>query len=393
MTRKISVVMLMIVAGVLMVSADVAADSRMERAQNGAARRAIADHTTAVAALEPVGGAEGWGRVMVKDMALSDGGMRRVAAIHLLGLVPDATYTVVVDDVTLAEVAADANGDAQVKLSSDDEDLPPVPEDLPLAGELLLATVVDASGAPTLEGAFDSRSYGFAGPQDLVYYDRIHLEAMDDFTNRGIARVSRDGDDVQSFETRACGLETGEMYEIRIDGLAAGQVTADSVGQAALELSTADVDNPLATGALGAIEDYVLVEWVWLSQSTGDTVVLAGYFTGENRVGAGQSRDRQGDGDGEYGDGDNGSHGDNDNGSGDGSGEGGPHGDGDCDGSGEGDCDGSGEGGPHGDNGSGDGDGEGGPHGDGDCDGSGEGGADGECDGSGPNGNTDNDDS
>jgi hypothetical protein len=314
-----------------------------------------------------------------------------VAAIHLLGLEPDALYTVVVDDALLAEVATDANGDAMFKMSSDDEDLSSVPEGLPLAGELLLAIVEDASGAPTLEGAFDSRSYGFAGPQDLVYYDRIHLEAMDDSTTRGIARVSRDGDDVQRFETRACGLETGEMYEIRIDSVAAGQVTADSVGQAALELSTADVDNPLATDVLGAIEGYVLVEWVWLSQSTGDTVVLAGYFTGENRVGAGQSRDRQGDGDGEYGDGENGSHGDNDNGGGDGSGEGGPHGDGECDGSGEGECDGSGEGGPNGDNdngsgnGSGDGSGDGGPNGDGDCDGSGDGG-DGECDGSGPNG-------
>jgi hypothetical protein len=272
----------------------------------------------------------------------------------------------------------DDSGDARLRLSPDEESAGPVPEELPLAGELVLAVVEDPTGATVLEGEFESRSYGFAGPHDLVYYERIALDPVDDYARRGIARVSRDGDDIQRFESRACGLELGEMYEIRIDGNPAGQVTADSVGHAAIELSTADVDNPLATDVLGPIEDYVLVEWVWLSQSLGDTTALTGSFTGENRTGGDRRREGGGGGcEGEdCGPGDNGNGGGNgdENGGnghqGDGSGDGdqnnhggdagdddenGHHGDGECDGSGDGECDGgrgSGDDGPNGGNGS-----------------------------------------
>jgi hypothetical protein len=383
MTRRVFTTLLITAAAALTVAADAAGESRMERSQHGYARRAIADHTTAVAALEPVGSAEGWGRVMVKDMALSDDGLRRLAAIHLLGLEPEAVYRVIVDGVVLAELDTDAIGDAQLRLDPDDETAPQVPEELPLADELLNAVVEDASGAAVLQGDFVSRSYGFAGPNDLVHYERIELVPIDDYARRGIARVSRDGEDVQRFETRACGLEAGEMYEILIDGTAAGQVTAGPVGQAALELSTVDVDNPLPTDTLGPIEDYRLVEWVWLSSSLGDTIVLTGSFTGDNRVGGGQAR--SGD---PAGGGDNGRNGD---------------GQGDCTGSGgSGQCDGSGTGvgtGGENDNGQnghqGDGSGDGdqnshggdaddddvnGHYGDGECDGSGSGG---ECDGTG----------
>lgn len=382
MTRKVFTTMLIAAAAALIVAADAPAESRMERSQHGSARRAIADHTTAVAALEPVGSTEGWGRVMIKDMALSDGGVRRVAAIHLLGLEPEAIYSVIVDGVFLAELETDAIGDAQLRLDPDDDTAPDVPEELPLADELLTALVEDASGAPVLQGDFVSRSYGFAGPNDLLYYERIELAPIDDYARRGIARVSREGEDIQRFETRACGLEAGEMYEILIDGSTAGQVTADAVGQAALELSTADVDNPLAVDVLGAIEDYRVVDWVWLSESLGDTVVLTGSFTGDNRVGSGVRQNRQGDGQGEGGNGspqgnvDGGSQGAGDGGNGQ---QGNDNGDNGYQGEGSGDGDQNRHGGDADD------DDQNGHHGDGECDGSG-GGGDGECDGSGPNG-------
>jgi hypothetical protein len=357
----------------------------MERAHHGAARRAIADHATAVAALEPVG-SEGWGRIMVKDQALADGGMRRVAAVHVLGLDPEVPYTVYVNgDVVLAQLETDTNGDARLQLSDNGDGSAPVPDDLPLAGELLTALVEDGTGAAVLQGDFVFSSHGFAGPRDLLYSERIELDPIDDFARRGIARVLRDGEDVQRFETRACGLEPGEIFEIRIDGVAAGQVTADTVGQAALELSTADVDNPLATDVLGEIEVYGLVEWIWLSQSAGDTIVLSGSFTGENQVGDGQNRGGNGadDENGRYGDGDNGQYGDGEcDGECTGSGPNGGSSDENDNGQNGHQGDGSGDGDQNSHGGDADDDDENGHYGDGDgeCDGSGN---DGECDGSG----------
>jgi hypothetical protein len=210
----------------------------------------------------------------------------------------------------------------------------------------MLATVYDADSAIALEGEFVARTVGQQGPGDLVYMERIRLEPLDDYNLRGIARVSRDGDDQQRFETRAAGL-LDDSYEVVVDGSAVGVATVDAAGHAALVLSTADDDTLPAV--LDPIEEVREVAWV----NSAGTTVLFGSFSGDNMVGEGRHRDRMGDGDGEHGHGDRpsgpgGSQGQREpNGSGTG---GGPHGDGDCDGSGtggsqgngSGDCDGSG---------------------------------------------------
>ncbi len=363
MKGKIAVLMMVVAAAGLLVTDEAFAQGDSVRARHGGARRAIAAQTSAVAALDGVGAVEGWGRITVKDVALTDGGMHRTVAIHLLGLAPEAIYTVTLDTVQVAEVTTDSNGDARVRLESPSDTLDPVPEALPPAAELFEAVVFDDSSAAALEGWFTARSFGHVGPQDLVWMERIRLDSEVDPDIRGIARVERDSDDQQSFETRACGLEAGAAYTIVVDEVTAGTATADEVGQAELELSTSD-DSDLLPESLQPIEELRVVEWF---DADGERVLI-GTFSGENMVGSGPLRDRMGDGEGAYGSGNGsgepGPHGDGAGGEGD---HGGPHGDGD------GSCDGSGEGGPHGD-GSGDGSGEGGPHGDGTCDGSGQGG-------------------
>jgi hypothetical protein len=285
-------------------------------ARHGGARRAIASHTTAAASLEGIGTVDGWGHVMVKDILLKDDSIRREMAIHLVGLSGDTEYSLTIDGFPAAELTTDQNGDARLRLSSWRDTDQPFPADLPPAAELMTATVYDPDGT-VLIGDFIARSIGHQGPKNLVYLDRTRLEPADDFNLHGVARVTRDGDDQQTFETRACGL-VEDSYEVEVDGAPVGVVTVDAVGHAALVLSTEDGTLP---AGLDPIEDVVEVEWL---NGDGETV-LYGSFGGENMVGEGPLRDRLGDGDGEYGPGDRPG----------GSGTGGePHGDGDCDGSG-----------------------------------------------------------
>lgn len=350
MNRKIVVVMMGLATVALLAADTVVAQDASTRARHGSARRMISDHTSATAALEGIGAVEGWGRVMVKDMALADGSVRRIIAAHVWGLDPSdevGEYTLTIDGLVVSTMATDGSGDAFVRLDSSDDPDNPLFQDLPPAAQLMTATVYDASEAPTLEGEFSSFSAGFGGPQDLVYMERIRLEPTEDYSLRGIARVDRDSSDQQRFETRACGLEQGASYQVVVDGFVAGVVAVDEVGQAVLELGTADDAPQPLPDDLQPIEELLTVEWV----DDSDTVVLSGTFDQVNMVGSGPLQDRQGDGEGSYGDGSGGQ------------GEPGPHGDGDGGG-------GQGEPGPHGD-----GSGDGGPHGDGDCDGSGRGGS------------------
>lgn len=247
------------------------AQTRRIRTHHGPAER-----VSAIAALTPVGAADGWGRVTVHDLAEGDT-VERAVTVHLYELAPDAAYTVTADGVDLGQIQTDADGAGWLGLRTDHAWLPPVPADLPPAGELALATVVDASMAPTLEGAFVIMGHGSSGPGDLVYQERIHLDAVTDLWQRSMARVARDVDDEQLFDTRGHGLVTGTAYEVRIDGILAGVVTADAVGQAWLSLSTEDGTLP---ADLQPIEDLRLVEW-----SDADGVVLTGSFTGDGTVG------------------------------------------------------------------------------------------------------------
>jgi uncharacterized membrane protein YgcG len=245
----------------------------------GARARIGPAQVTAMAALEPVGAAEGWGRVRVADQA-SPAGVRRSMTVGLFGLTPSTELTLFVDNVEVGVLTTDDQGDAHLRLESPSDVFPPVPDGLPPAGELTLALVVDASAAPTLEGEFVVRTHG--QPGRIVYAERIGLEPVDTAEACGMARVTRDASDTQTFATAAGRLVPGESYQVVVDGFLAGAVTADSIGHARLRLSTADDDNPLPA-EMQPIEDLRLVEWV----DGSGTIVLSGSFTGSSQVGGG----------------------------------------------------------------------------------------------------------
>ncbi len=283
------------------------------------------ERVTAAASLEPVGAVDGWGRIMVSDTLLEESTARQLT-IHLFGLAVDAQYEVSIDGVFISSLTTDAEGDAWLQFGTLHDGVPEVPADLPPAIDLMFASVVDTSMAVTLEGDFYIMSHGGHGSNSYVHNERVSLYG-DDASAQGIARVLRDADDVQTFETRVCGLITGTTYQVMVDGILAGIVTADAVGQAELELSTDGEGDALPTN-LQPIEDLRVVEWI----DESGTLFLGGTFTGESNSG----------------------------------GHGGMGGNGDCDGTG--DCDGNGGG--HDDEDDEDDDGMGG-NGDGGCGGHG----------------------
>jgi hypothetical protein len=256
------------------------------------------DRVHAVAALEPVGAVEGWGRVMVSDQVMSDEETRRALVVRVVGLEPEVEYTAVIDGLTVGVLTTDTFGDGMLHLGWPEERFPPVPEELPPAEALELAQVIDASLAVVLEGSFVIDYSGGVGPADTVYMERIRLDAVLGFGERGIAKVVRTDSDEQIFETRACGLEPGVVYQIMVDGFLAGAASTDTVGHGSLELTTADGSLPTD---LQPIEELRLVEWI----DDAGTVVLTGSFTGTNMAGSGN-----GGGGGEPGGGGSGGNGD-----------------------------------------------------------------------------------
>ncbi len=320
--------------------------SRTPGSGNGSHDRQGGTHlAAAVAHLQGVGDAAGWGRLMIKDRVGASAG-ERSAALHLFGLAPDATYSVEVDGILLTAVTTDVNGDAWTLLGSGNEASAPFPADLPPTVELVSALVLDASLAPTLAGDLVAMAGGGWGSHgDLVYAERVTLVNGSSDWPRGVARVGRTTTDEQLFESNAGGLEAGATYLVLVDGTLAGQVTTDAVGHARLALTTGSPDAVLPA-ELTPIEELRLVEWT----TRDGAAILTGIFTGSNQVGDGSgSGDGNGDGNGDC-------TGDCDGGPGDGNGDG----NGDC----TGDCDGSGDG-HHGDDdaGGGNGDSGGGPGG------------------------------
>ncbi len=319
-----------VIAVGLLLTAGTAAAQLRGSADGAPGRHWGTERTTAVAALEPVGAVEGWGRVMVMDLATEDD-VQRMATVRLHGLEPDTEYTVTIDGVDLTVVTTDFLGDGWVQLDSRDAASDPIPGDLPPAADLMVAVVLDASLAPTLEGDFEIMTHPGADFAGLDFVERIHLESDLSSATRGIARVARDLDDVQYFESRACGLLLGETYRVTVDGFLAGVVTADLVGQGSIVLATDSGEGTLPDD-LQPIEDLRQVEWT----ASGGDVVLWGTFTGENMVGHGGENgggnDSPGDGDGQgSGDGNGGENGggnNGDNGGGDGECDGGSNGDG-----------------------------------------------------------------
>ncbi len=282
----------LVLVGALMVAVSAGAQGLMGMIQQ--AEHAGPD-AIAAAILSPVGAVDGWGRIGVMDENTSEG-VRREARIMVFGLDPETTYTALADGVELATFVTDATGTAFIRLEDGDDGYDPVPADLPPAEELVSALVVDASGAAVLEGDFTVFTPG-SGPGSWVYRETIPLLDMTGGFAHGMARVERDADDSQEFSTRAAGLEPGTQYQIVVDGILAGVVTAGPLGYAELELRAPDDENPLPD-TLQPVEDLRLVEWQLLDGS----VVLSGSFTG-TQDGGGHDGDGDGSGGGHDGDG------------------------------------------------------------------------------------------
>lgn len=325
------ITLLAVAAGVLAAAVPAAAQGQTRQAGT---RPGHGVGTTVAASLAGIGDADGWGRIAVTDMSDGDLLQRSVnACLH--GLVPETTYTVSIDGVELGAVTTDPDGEGCLVLRSDHQWLPPVPADLPPADMLLAALVVDPSLAPTLAGEFLPLAHGTPGMGGLVYQERVRLASPSDRWPCGTARVARDIEDEQVFDTRASGLTPELAYSVRIDGVEAGIVTPDATGQAQLVLTTEDGSLPLS---LQPIEDLRVVEWV----RNGD-VVLSGAFSGDGTVGGqGPADDPPGNGGN-----DDGGMGDPGDGGGDPGDPGdGGHGSGDDGGNGGGGCDGGGGGRP-----------------------------------------------
>ena len=231
----------------------------------------MASGLEAVAALSSVGSTSGWGRVKVEE-STSSTMTRREVGVELFSVQPLAELTIEIDGVILGSVRSDGSGWAALKLESPDDEHPPVPAGLPAIADLGSAEVFDVSGALVLAGSFSHTDGSPAG--ESVYEEKISLTDPSG-TSQGVAKVEREESGKQEFDTRATGLMAGAQYRIFVDGIPAGMVTADMVGQAHLSLKTPDDENPLPP-ELQPIEDLRLVQWLDAS----DTAVLTGSFTG-----------------------------------------------------------------------------------------------------------------
>jgi len=228
----------------------------------------------ATAPLSPVEGGEGWGRVDIQDIQ-TNGVTKRQALVTLFGLAPGESFEVFVDGVSLGPVDTGEDGWGVLKLTTQESDVhATVAAELPAAGDLVAAWVVDSDGATVLQGGFviKTRSFGRLRP---TYLESIVLDDAAATGAMGAARVARFRDGVQELVTAATGLVPGAPYQVVVDGLPVGLVTADDVGQARLRLAAPDGDNPLPP-ELQPVENIRHLEW--LDEST--AVILAGDFTG-----------------------------------------------------------------------------------------------------------------
>lgn len=237
------------------------------------------EHAVAYAALEGVGEAEGWGRIVVRDDDLPND-VHRTITVWLYGLTPFTPYTVQVDGVALGTVITRVNGDALLRLQNRGNGHGEVPEDLPPAAELLQATVVDDAMSPVLEGSFTVAS---KGPGSTVYEEQITLEDVTGGEATGAAKVEIRSDGHQEFTTHAAGLVPGATMTVRVtllDGttVEVATVVVDDVGQAMVKLESPSDDHPLPP-ELDPVSDIRLVEWL----DEGGAVILSGTFTGVNQ--------------------------------------------------------------------------------------------------------------
>ena len=199
--------------------------------------------TIARALLEPAGAAEGWGRISISDRS-DDGTIERHASVLVYGLDPESPYSAIVDGQVLAAFQTDPSGSAEFCLAPN-APAGPVPEAIPPTDQLIEAAVVDENGAVALQGGFTIFEPHSPNADVVVYRETIPLLDVTGGMAQGMARVERTADGVESFESRAMGLEPGAQYEVVVDGVGVAILTADSMGYAAIELASDSEDSPL----------------------------------------------------------------------------------------------------------------------------------------------------
>jgi hypothetical protein len=228
-------------------------------------------HGTAYAALQPVGDATGWGRVVVRDDDLPSG-LKRTVQVWLFGMQPRTDYLVTIDGVAIGSILTHSSGNGVLKLQNDGRGHEPVPEELPFIDELQSVVIYGPGLAPTLEGSFSSliRPGG-----DTIYEESIELDDVSGGDAEGMAKVEMKEGGHQEFKTCATGLMPNSIYEVIVDGVTVATVTADEQGQACVKLEEPDDENPLPP-ELSPVSEIVSVQW-W--DSAGD-LILSGAFTG-----------------------------------------------------------------------------------------------------------------
>jgi hypothetical protein len=212
-------------------------------------------HSSAFAALQPVGEAEGWGRIVVRDAELPIG-LHRMVEVWLFGMEPGAEFGVSIDGVELGTLRTRPSGTGVLKLQSMGRGHDAVPEELPPAGDLMGA-LVTGPGGPVLEGSFSV--FGSPGGP-TTYEEQITLEDVTGGEAEGWAKVEMKGEEHQEFKTHAAGLVPGGTYTVIVDGLELATLIADAQGQARLHREWPDDDNPLPD-ALLPVSEIVAVEW------------------------------------------------------------------------------------------------------------------------------------
>ena len=128
---SVAVIGLAMVAGTL--AAQTPLGQPMHQQRHGDDGQFGADRAHAVAALEPIGAADGWGRMMVRDHYLPDDSVRRQLVLRVLGLDPEAEYTAFIDGLPIGTLVTDVAGDGNLRLGWPEDLFPQLPPNLDVA--------------------------------------------------------------------------------------------------------------------------------------------------------------------------------------------------------------------------------------------------------------------
>ena len=230
-------------------------------------REGLPDHSISIAALNPVGFERGWGRVRVQDAQIADV-VHRSAEIALSGLDPNKTHVVQIEHVDICQAFTDEYGQVFVSIGSEGVSNDAMNQLAP-ASDLVVATVLDESGAVVLEGKFANVRQQNS---DLILRRRVDLVDLTGGSAVGMAAVEISEEGFQRFIVRASGLAPYEQYLVVANGVDTGIVTADVVGQASLDLMNPSDQNPLPE-RIQPVDRIRSVSWYQNGEE-----VLSGFF-------------------------------------------------------------------------------------------------------------------